>query len=91
MLIRLEITVKGKVQGVGFRRFTYVIAKRLGLRGYVKNLENGDVYIVVEGDEEIIKKFLEKIKIGPPGSRVEQVNCFEKKYKGEYDDFYIEY
>ncbi len=57
-----KIVVHGEVQGVGFRRYVWSVAKRLGLKGYVKNLSNGRVEIVVQGDIEDIEKLLNKIR-----------------------------
>jgi acylphosphatase len=80
-----EIIVKGLVQGVGFRRFVYENAKKLKLKGYAKNLSNGDVEILAIGDEEKIKELYEACKIGPPLARVEKVEIKEtnKKFEGE--------
>ena len=57
--------VSGIVQGVGFRYFIYRKAVELGLRGYVKNLFDGNVEIVVEGEKDKIQILIEHAKIGP--------------------------
>lgn len=69
-LAGLHIIVSGRVQGVGFRYFTQNIANSLGITGFVRNLYSGDVEIYAEGDENILKSFLEHIKKGPPLSNV---------------------
>ena len=56
---RVKIKIFGVVQGVGFRYFTFRNAKNLGLKGYVKNLEDGSVEALFEGENEKIKKMLE--------------------------------
>ena len=65
-----RIIVKGEVQNVGFRYSTCEKARSLGLRGLVKNLANGDVFIEVFGDETKIKAFYEWCKKGPPMANV---------------------
>lgn len=83
------ITVKGRVQGVGFRPFVYEQARLLGLKGTVQNNMDG-VRIVVEGESHAIEKLLKQLKDHPPRlSRVDQVLTEKLPVKG-YDDFVIE-
>ena len=84
-----EIIVKGSVQGVGFRRFVFENAKKLNLKGYAKNLSNGNVEIVVAGDEEKIKELYEACKIGPPLARVEEVEIKQTSKKIKSNGFFI--
>jgi acylphosphatase len=84
-----EIIVKGSVQGVGFRRFVFENAKKLKLKGYAKNLSNGNVEILVAGDEEKIKELYEACKIGPPLARVEEVEIKQTSKKIKGDGFFI--
>jgi len=84
-----EIIVKGSVQGVGFRRFVFENAKKLNLKGYAKNLSNGNVEILVAGDEEKIKELYEACKIGPPLARVEEVEIKQTSKKIKEDGFFI--
>ncbi|HJA22956.1 acylphosphatase [Limosilactobacillus coleohominis] len=73
-MINYHLTVSGRVQGVGFRWSTYQLAKQLGLTGYVQNLMNGDVYIVVQGPHETVRKFVNQVKeCVSPYSRVDKV------------------
>jgi acylphosphatase len=65
--------VSGQVQGVGFRAFTYESATDLKLKGWVRNLSDGRVEIVAEGDAPAIAKLLEKVKKGPQFGRVDAV------------------
>lgn len=66
--------MQGHVQGVGFRRFTQKIARRLGLRGGVRNLEDGCVEVFVQGAEESeFTSFLEQIAKGPMHGYVEGI------------------
>lgn len=86
---RLFLTIKGIVQGVGFRPFIYNLATRLNLKGWVNNNSEG-VYIDIEGENDYIEKFIDKIKTNPPPlSRIEGIDILEKVIKN-YDNFKIE-
>lgn len=61
---RYLIIYEGKVQGVGFRYFVYRAAYTKNLTGSVRNMMNGNVEIEVQGDEEVIKAFLDTVKKG---------------------------
>lgn len=74
-----RILVGGQVQGVGYRFFTLAIARELGLRGWVRNLSDGRVEVVVAGVEPAaLKDFLERLGEGPQGSRVGSVHVQEQ-------------
>ena len=85
-MVLAKIKVRGLVQGVGFRYYCYKRASELGLNGYAKNLMTGEVEVEVEGEMGMIDEFLKTLKIGPPASRVAEVNVdfmeFENKYSG---------
>ena len=65
--------VSGKVQGVGFRFFTEDAARREGLTGFVRNLDDGRVEAVVLGEKESIARFERSLGVGPPLSRVTDI------------------
>lgn len=69
----LHFLVKGRVQGVGFRWFVHREAAELGLRGWVRNTDAGDVELVVAGDAEGVAELKESLKKGSRGSRVDAV------------------
>jgi acylphosphatase len=71
---RYNITVKGRVQGVGFRYFVQSISINMNLSGWVKNLDNGNVEFEVENDEEFLDLFLQKLKKGNGFSRIEDLD-----------------
>ena len=77
----LNICVSGKVQGVFFRASTKEQADQLGVKGFVRNEPNGDVYIEVEGGEEKLKIFLDWCRRGPNRARVEKVEVEEVDLK----------
>ncbi|NJE06316.1 carbamoyltransferase HypF [Thermococcus sp. M36] len=85
-----RLHVQGIVQAVGFRPFVYRIAHEHGLRGYVKNLGDAGVEIVVEGDEGNIEAFIRDLYAKkPPLARIESVKKKEIPIQG-FDRFYIE-
>jgi len=91
MLKRAHIFVSGLVQGVCYRWFTEEHATRLGLTGWVKNLWDGRVEVVVEGEEEKIKELIKELRKGPRLARVEDVEINWEPYRGEFSDFRIRY
>lgn len=84
-----KINVKGLVQGVGFRYYCFKIAIRYNIKGYVKNLFDGNVEIVAEGDENLLAEFVKSIKIGPRFSKVESIDLIEIKQSDKYKEFSI--
>jgi len=88
---RLNITVSGKVQGVGFRAFVYDKAQGLGLAGFVKNMPDGNVFIDVQGDEETLDKFLEYVHQGPIRSRVDKVEIKKINHLMNLKEFMVKY
>lgn len=85
----LLLTVKGVVQGVGFRYFCYKQAIIFGVNGYAKNLYNGDVEILAQGNENALNAFLKEVKTGPRHSRVTSVNVKAIEADEIYGDFNI--
>jgi len=88
---RVEVYVSGLVQGVGFRYFTRKMAKEIGVSGYVMNLKDGRVFIVAEGDDEQIEKFLSTVKQGPSFAIVKNTEVFQKEATNEFSEFTIRY
>jgi acylphosphatase len=86
---RLHIYVSGYVQGVFYRATAKKIAESLSLTGWVRNLRDGRVEIMVEGEEENLAKFVEWCKRGPVGAVVESVDVTREEYKGEFKGFEI--
>ncbi|MCX7737958.1 MAG: acylphosphatase [Hydrogenothermaceae bacterium] len=86
----IHLIFYGKVQGVGFRKFVKKKAEEFCITGYVKNLRDGTVEVIAQGEEEILKRFLEEIKDGPERAIVEK---FQQKNieKGDYHEFKIKY
>lgn len=74
MLVARRYLVSGRVQGVGFRYFAEERALVEGITGYVRNLPDGRVEALAEGDLEALMRFERAIRHGPSGARVEDVD-----------------
>ena len=83
--------VNGLVQGVNFRYFVLRRADELGLTGYARNLRDGSVEVVAEGDKEKLQSLLEQLKIGPRSAHVKQVKVEWTDHSGSYRDFDIRF
>lgn len=90
-MIRVHIYVEGRVQGVGYRANTRRFASQLGLSGWARNLRDGRVEIVAEGDEELIDRLIQWCKRGPTGAYVTRVNAEKMEPTGEFSGFTIKY
>jgi acylphosphatase len=69
----VRLTIKGRVQGVFYRATAKDVADQLGIKGWVKNLPDNNVEIKATASEEILQKFMDWCKQGPPKARVEDV------------------
>lgn len=87
----LHAFVSGRVQGVGYRAFTREWARRLGLKGFVRNLPDGRVEVYAEGEEESLKELLEKLLEGPFFAKVTGIDYKFTEPRGEYEDFTVLY
>ncbi len=89
--VRAHVFVSGRVQGVFFRYETRQHARRVGVTGWVRNLPDGRVEAVFEGEKEAVDYMIEFCRRGPPAARVEKVEVIWEPYKGEFDSFTIRY
>jgi acylphosphatase len=78
----INITVTGRVQGVGFRRAARDQARFLGIKGFVKNCNDGTVYLEAEGDDAALSNFVKWCRQGPPFAHVEEINVESGEWKG---------
>jgi acylphosphatase len=90
-LKRLHVFISGRVQGVFFRAETQRTAKGFNLTGWVRNIADGRVEALFEGEDTNVDKMIAWCHIGPPSARVEEVLTEEKPYIGEFRDFSIKY
>jgi acylphosphatase len=81
-LIVAQVVVSGRVQGVCYRAFTQEAALGLGLRGWVRNLPNGDVQAEIEGSRDKVAELLVQLRIGPSRARVTDLNVLWKPAAG---------
>lgn len=79
------------VQGVFFRADTKDLARKMGVTGWVRNLWDGRVEAVFEGDEKAVERMVAWCHHGPPGAYVEEVEVIYEDYTGEYETFSIRY
>jgi acylphosphatase len=91
MKARARIVVSGMVQGVFFRDNTRRWASSLDLTGWVRNLGDGRVEALAEGDKEKVDELIARLQEGPPLARVENVDVEWEDYKGEFKDFRVTY
>ena len=89
MNARAHIFVSGRVQGVFFRDHTQRWAASLKLTGWVRNLPDGRVEAVIEGEKAQIEALIARLKQGPPMANVTEAKVTWEDYQGEFDDFRI--
>ncbi len=77
MIKKVRLIISGRVQGVGFRFWVKGKVKELGLNGWVRNLETGQVEVVLEGEESLVKKMVSECRQGPMLARVDKMEVFE--------------
>ena len=85
----VHASIRGRVQGVGFRAFTQRHAHRLGLKGWVRNLPNGEVELVAAGPEQSLARFEERLRKGPRGAKVERVVLSPAEGGAELEPFEV--
>jgi acylphosphatase len=73
MLVARRFVISGRVQGIGFRYFTQAAAARENVHGWVRNLPDGCVEALAEGEAGAIERFEHALRHGPPGARVEDL------------------
>lgn len=97
MIKQFRLYIKGDVIGVGFRAWTKIKAKMVGVGGWVKNIYEkpevfgvgGGVEALLQGEEKKVEKLINIIRRGPPVSRVDEVEVVREEIKGTFDGFEI--
>ncbi|QLH74824.1 MAG: acylphosphatase [Methanomassiliicoccales archaeon] len=89
MTSRAEVRFRGRVQGVHFREFTRRFSKRLGVTGWVKNMPDGSVEAVFEGESEAIEEVIRLLSEDHPNARVDHVDIIWLPPKNEFSTFEI--
>jgi acylphosphatase len=91
MKIRTHVVIKGDVQGVFFRSRTRQEAKKRNVTGWVRNLPDGRVEAIFEGEETDVKELVDFCRKGPPGAKVASISVTVDSYAGEFGSFEIAY
>jgi acylphosphatase len=91
MKVRIHVFISGKVQGVFFRSSIRRMALSLNVLGWTKNLKDGRVEAVFEGDKREVNKMIEFCRKGPRGSRVTELDIKEEQSSDTLDEFRIYY
>ena len=86
---RAHFIISGRVQGVCYRMYTCEEARRLGVVGWVRNLHDGAVEAVAEGEEDVLNEFLAWCRIGPSYADVSDVKVEYSESTGEFSIFSI--
>ena len=89
--VKAHIFVSGRVQGIFFRQNTQRKAQSLGITGWVKNLTDGRVEAVFEGEKEKVEKIIKWAKRGPILAKVNGIDIKWQEYQGGFDSFEIRY
>lgn len=84
-----HLIIKGFVQGVGYRKWARKMAQENGITGWVRNLPDGSVEALLQGEKEIIEKVIKDYKKGPFLSEVESVDVVWEDEKEKFSDFTI--
>lgn len=85
----VRVVVSGRVQGVFFRASTRDVAVRFGVRGYVRNLPDGRVEAVLQGDRAAVEKVVAFMREGPPGAHVAEADIEWRAPSDAWDDFLV--
>ncbi|MDX1582533.1 MAG: acylphosphatase [Thermoanaerobaculia bacterium] len=85
------LKIHGKVQGVGYRFFATRVARRLGLKGWIRNLRDGTVDAAVEGESDSIDEWIEEIREGPRYAEVTKIDQESKAYQGKFGEFDVKF
>lgn len=91
MKIRAHVTVTGKVQGVFYRAETASKAQQLNVTGWVRNLPDGRVEALFEGEETDVQKIVDFCRRGPPNAYVVNIDVRRQQWRGEFDSFKVRY
>ena len=91
MQVKVHVFITGRVQGVYFRYKTRDEAKKYGVTGWVRNLPDGRVEAVFEGNKENVDKLIDFAGKGPSGAKVRDLNINWQDYTREFKDFEVRY
>jgi acylphosphatase len=87
--VRAHVFISGRVQGVDFRYVTKTRADTLGLTGWVRNLRDGRVEAIFEGEEDAVRQAIRWCRVGTPSASVVQVEVTYESVTEDFDRFHI--
>jgi len=85
----VKLIVKGSVQGIFYRQFCKEEADKLGVKGFVRNLDSGDVELLLEGDNDEVDMIVKLCRQGPKHSVIRDVQVEERNWTGEFKGFKV--
>jgi acylphosphatase len=88
---RAKLIIKGLVQGVNFRYYTQREAQKNNITGWVRNLSDGSVAALFEGEEEDVEAMIEWCRHGPPSAKVQELVVQPEEYRGEFEAFAVKF
>jgi acylphosphatase len=88
---RAKLIIKGIVQGVNFRYYTQQEARKYDVTGWVRNLADGSVAAIFEGEEEDVEAMIQWCRHGPPSADVTQLVVQPEEYRGEFQSFSVKF
>ena len=86
----MDITISGRVQGVGFRYATRIIAQQFSICGFVKNISYNKVYVEAEGKDTNLEQFVQWCHHGPDRAKIENISIMEGHYQ-QFQSFEVRY
>lgn len=86
-----RLTLRGRVQGVGYRYFVLRASQEFEITGFVRNLPSGEVEVLAEGRKEEVERFFEEVKRGPVSAHVSSFREEWFPFSGLYHDFRVGY
>jgi acylphosphatase len=89
--VRAHVFVSGRVQGIFFRQRTRQQAENRGVTGWVRNLDDGRVEAVFEGEEDDVRALVDFCRSGPRGAVITNVNVIWEEFEGEFQNFEVTY
>lgn len=87
--VRAHLLLQGRVQGVNFRYYTMQEARSLGITGWVRNLWDGRVEVLLDGDEDAVRQMIEWCQQGPPSAVVEHTEIAWEEPNAEFSNFRV--
>ncbi len=84
-----KIVISGTVQGLFFKNFTKENADKLNLKGFIRDLESGEIEVIAEGERENIVQLVDILRKGPAYSQIRNIKVEERKWSGDLKEFKV--